>query len=104
MQLDKLTKKFGFPVGLATLSDEVGIDVGSHIGVDLLKAYGDRFKGGDNINIFADMVKAGFLGKIFVITREQVSKFLENLSEDTRSVMSHYFLTSSISQLITVKF
>ena len=34
----------------------------------------------------------------------QVNKFLENLSEGTRSVMSHYFLTSSISQLITVKF
>jgi len=47
------------------LSDEVGIDVGSHIGVDLLKAYGERFKGGDT-NILADMVKAGFLGKIFV--------------------------------------
>ena len=67
MQLDKLTKKFGFPVGLATLCDEVGIDVGSHIGTDLLKAYGERFKAGD-ANILADMVKAGFLGKIFVVT------------------------------------
>jgi len=38
------------------------------------------------------------------VIRGQVNKFLENLSEDTRSVMSHYFLTSIISQLITVKF
>ena len=36
--------------------------------------------------------------------RGQVNKFLENLSEGTHSVMSHYFLTSSIFQLITVKF
>ena len=36
--------------------------------------------------------------------RGQVNKFLENLSEGTRSVMSYYFLTSNIFQLITVKF
>ncbi|XP_023177462.2 trifunctional enzyme subunit alpha, mitochondrial [Drosophila hydei] len=61
-ELDKLTKKFGFPVGAATLADEVGIDVGSHIAVDLAKSFGDRFSGG-NLEVMQDLVLAGFLGR-----------------------------------------
>lgn len=61
-ELDTMTKQFGFPVGAATLADEVGIDVGSHIAADLAKAFGERISGG-NLNIMKDLVAAGFMGR-----------------------------------------
>lgn len=82
--LDKMTKSFGFPVGAATLADEVGIDVGAHIAVDLAKAFGDRFSGG-NLNIMSDLVKAGFMGRksgkgIYVYSKTSKSREVNDVS------------------------
>ena len=61
-QLDKYSKSYGFPVGLATLADEVGLDVAYHVAQDLGSKFGSRL-GGADINVLKDLIEQGFLGE-----------------------------------------
>lgn len=61
-ELDALTKAYGFPVGAATLMDEVGIDVATHVAKDLAAVFSKRFVG-MNPQVLDDMVAAGYKGR-----------------------------------------
>merc|ERR1712012_146415 len=61
-KLDKLSKGSGFPVGIATLIDEVGIDVAAHVAEDLGKAFGERL-GGGNPELLKGLVDANMMGR-----------------------------------------
>ena len=61
-KMDKLSKGYGFPVGIATLLDEVGIDVAAHVAENSQSVFGERFKGG-NPEMLKAMVDKGMMGR-----------------------------------------
>jgi len=61
-RLDKVTKAYGFPVGSATLMDEVGMDVGAHIGEYLSGVYKERIQGG-SWSLGRELIDKGLYGR-----------------------------------------
>jgi 3-hydroxyacyl-CoA dehydrogenase/enoyl-CoA hydratase/3-hydroxybutyryl-CoA epimerase len=59
--LDRALKDYGFPVGPVVLLDEVGIDVGAHVGRDLGPMFAAR--GGNPSETLPKLVEAGYLGR-----------------------------------------
>ncbi|CAG9537291.1 unnamed protein product [Cercopithifilaria johnstoni] len=61
-EIDDITKSYGFPVGAATLIDEVGIDVAQHVAKFLGEALGPRI-GGGSITVLEEMIASEFKGR-----------------------------------------
>ncbi len=59
--LDKVMKEFGFPVGPMALLDEVGIDVGAHVGETMEPMFSAR--GAKSSTKAQELFDAGYLGR-----------------------------------------
>ena len=58
---DKIMKQFGYPVGPMALLDEVGMDVGAHVGETMAPMFDAR--GGKSSTKAKELMDAGFLGR-----------------------------------------
>merc|ERR1712126_780197 len=93
-KLDKLSKGSGFPVGIATLIDEVGIDVAAHVAEDLGKAFGARFQGGDP-ELLKDLVSANMCGRkskkgLFVYSKDSKDR---PVNEEAKNLIKNRSMT-----------
>lgn len=61
--VDKALLDFGFPVGPITLLDEVGIDIGGHVGQVLSEAFGARMAPSDSLRRVVEAGRTGRKGR-----------------------------------------
>ena len=62
-ELDVFTRKIGFPVGSATLVDEVGVDVAYHVGEFTGRTFGARFGFSEvDTQLLQTMMDKNFMG------------------------------------------
>jgi 3-hydroxyacyl-CoA dehydrogenase/enoyl-CoA hydratase/3-hydroxybutyryl-CoA epimerase len=61
--IDKALVDFGFPVGPVTLLDEVGIDIGGHVGKTMAESFGARMAPSDAMRKVVEAGRTGRKGK-----------------------------------------
>jgi 3-hydroxyacyl-CoA dehydrogenase/enoyl-CoA hydratase/3-hydroxybutyryl-CoA epimerase len=61
--VDKALVDFGFPVGPLTLMDEVGLDVGGHVGRKMAESFGARMMPADGVRRVVESGRTGRKGR-----------------------------------------
>uniref|UniRef100_A0A7E4ZXR9 Trifunctional enzyme subunit alpha, mitochondrial n=1 Tax=Panagrellus redivivus TaxID=6233 RepID=A0A7E4ZXR9_PANRE len=92
--VDRLSTEAGFPVGAATLLDEVGLDVAAHVATFLGKALGPRVQGG-NTEMLQDLINLGFKGRknnagIYKYNTDKKSKNKKEINEAAIKAVEKY--------------
>lgn len=94
--LDKMCKKMGFPVGLVTLLDEVGLDTGAHIQAYLKPIFGNRLSPHDSA-AHEHLVSQGFKGRksgkgIYVYDSKSKSKGLRPINPAAEEILKKFHI------------
>jgi enoyl-CoA hydratase / long-chain 3-hydroxyacyl-CoA dehydrogenase len=103
--IDKATKNFGFPVGSATLFDEVGIDVAAHIARDMHVVFGDRLTDASMPALFQELVRNNLHGRKsgqgLYIYQAGVKGGNRELNPKFQEIIKNYALPSTEQSVIT---
>lgn len=62
IRCNNLCRQAGYPVGLATIADEIGLDVALDVAKHLIGVFGPRYSGA-NIDLIKEMLDKGFSGR-----------------------------------------
>jgi len=90
--LDKIMKDFGYPVGPMALLDEVGFDVGAHVG-ETMKPMFDK-RGAKSSTKAQELVDAGYLGRK---NKKGMYSYSEGKKKEINSEVYKFFGGSSRS-------
>lgn len=62
LKINGLTRKAGFPIGMLSVVDEIGVDVGIPVAEHMSKSFGERYSI-SSLPFSKDLVLNGFLGE-----------------------------------------
>ncbi len=90
---------YGFPVGVVTLLDEVGIDVAAHVAEDMGKAYGERLAGGTP-EVLQSLVQKNMMGRksgkgVFIYEKADKKKGSRELNPEAIDTFKRFSLSAN---------
>ena len=94
--IDKMMKKYGFPVGPVSLIDEVGLDVALHVQTSLISDIGERMS---DATLLEKLVEKGNLGRktgrgFFKYEKSKGRKKVKDVSAEAATAIKELSATS----------